>query len=138
MPNIFFCVIKSGQDQHSDREIVGWNRIEVPDGVEYVELTGMDDAQWPPLQRDYSPKALEGGTNKIIPYTPPEPVIPLPVQAQAALNAARQTVYNEYASLNEPTPQPWVDYMKVLIGIANGTENTASKALPSPPADQPT
>lgn len=136
MANIYFCVVKSGQDQHSDREIIGWNRIEVPDGVEYVQLEGMSDSQWPPLQQDYSPKALAGQTNKIIPYAPPEPVIPLPVQAQSALSAARQTVYNEYASLNEPTPQVWVDYMKVLIGIANGTD-TASKALPHPPADQP-
>ncbi|WP_081562740.1 hypothetical protein [Parasaccharibacter apium] len=132
MPNIFFCVVKSGQDQRSDREIIGWNRIEVPAGVEYVEMTGMDDAQWPPLQQDYSPKALAGGTNKIIPYTPPEPVIPLPVQAQSALNAARQTVYNEFASLNEPTPQPWVSYMKQLISIANGTDTTSTK-LPAAP-----
>ncbi|MCT6819490.1 MAG: hypothetical protein M3009_03325 [Bombella apis] len=132
MANIFFCVVKSGQDQHSDREIIGWNRIEVPDGVEYIQMTGMDDAQWPPLQRDYSPKALEGGTNKIIPYTPPEPVIPLTVQAQNALSAARQTVYNEYASLNEPTPEEWVSYMKQLISISNGTDTTSTK-LPAAP-----
>lgn len=130
--NIFFCVVKSGQDQKSDREIIGWNRIEVPDGVEYVQMAGMTDAQWPPLQQDYSPKGLAGGTNKIIPYTPPEPVIPLTVQAQSALSAARQTVYNEYASLNEPTPQPWVDYMKILIAIANGTDTTSTK-LPAAP-----
>ncbi|WP_282800051.1 hypothetical protein [Bombella apis] len=130
--NIFFCVVKSGQDQKSDREIIGWNRIEVPDGVEYVQMAGMTDAQWPPLQQDYSPKALAGGTNKIIPYTPPEPVIPLTVQAQSALSAARQTVYNEYASLNEPTPEEWVTYMKALISIANGTDTT-SKTLPAAP-----
>lgn len=132
MPNIFFCVVKSGQDQRSDREIIGWNRIEVPDGVEYVQMEGMDDAKWPPLQQDYSPKALAAGTNKIIPYTPPEPVIPLTVQAQSALNAARQTVYNEYASLNEPTPEEWVSYMKQLISISNGTDTTSTK-LPAAP-----
>ena len=137
MPNIFFCVVKAGQDPKSDREIIGWNRIEVPAGVEYVQMTGLDDGQWPPLQRDYSPKALEGGTNKIIPYTPPEPVIPLTVQAQAALNSARTQVYNNYASLNEPTPQPWVDYMKALIAIVNGTDKTSTK-LPAAPSSAET
>ena len=137
MPNIFFCVVKAGQDQKSDREIIGWNRIEVPAGVEYVQMAGMTDAQWPPLHQDYSPKALAGGTNKIIPYTPPEPVIPLPIQAQAALNSARTQVYNNYASLNEPTPQPWVDYMKALIAIVNGTD-TASTKLPAAPSSAET
>ena len=132
MSNIYFCVVKADQDKNSDREIVGWNRIEVPADVEYVQMEGMNDAGWPPLSGHQTTMALQGGTDKIIPYTPPQPEIPLSVQAQSALSVARTEVYNNYTSLNEPTPQPWVDYMKVLIAIANGTDTT-SKTLPAAP-----
>lgn len=130
--NIYFCVVRAGQDKSSDREIVGWNRIEVPDDVEYVKMDGMTDSQWPPMSGHMSTMALQGGTDKIIPYTPPQPEIPLSVQAQSALSVARTEVYNNYASLNEPTPEEWVEYMKRLISIANGAD-TASTALPVAP-----
>lgn len=132
MKNIYFCVVKSDQDQKTDREIIGWNRIEVPEGVEYVQMMNMTDSDWPPMSGHQASMALQGGTDKIIPYTPPEPSIPLSVLAESALSAARTAVYNNYSCLNEPTPQPWVDYMKILIAIANGTDTTSTK-LPAAP-----
>ncbi|OAG78051.1 hypothetical protein Amal_00667 [Acetobacter malorum] len=70
---------------------------------------------------------------KIIDYTPPVQPVPLATQAQDALVAARQSVWNEYGSINLPTPEPWVDYLKALMAIANGTD-TISTALPAAPA----
>ena len=134
MSNIYYCVVKAGQDKNSDRQIVGWNRIEVPEDVEYVQVAGMTDSQWPPLHQDYSPKAISPD-GVIVQFTPKEPDIPLSVQAQSALSAARTVVFNQFSSLNEPTPNEWVEYMKTLIAIANGSDVT-SKALPQQPASE--
>lgn len=71
---------------------------------------------------------------KIIDYTPPAAPVPLATQAQSALASARQTVWDEYGSLNETTPDNWVTYLKALMAIANGTDTT-SQALPVHPAD---
>lgn len=70
---------------------------------------------------------------KIIDYSPPVKPLPLATQATAALAAGRQTVWNEYGSLNDPTPDSWVAYLKGLAAIANGTD-TASTPLPSAPS----
>lgn len=69
---------------------------------------------------------------KIIDYTPPPTPVPLKTQAQSALATARQTVWDEYGSINEATPDVWVTYLKALMAIANGTDTT-STTLPTAP-----
>ena len=75
-------------------------------------------------------KGVQNG--EIIDYTPPPAPVPLKTQAQTALATARQTVWDEYGSLNEPTPDAWVTYLKTLMAIANGTDTT-STTLPTAP-----
>ncbi|WP_244284869.1 hypothetical protein [Acetobacter persici] len=70
---------------------------------------------------------------KVIDYTAPIPPVPLATQARNALVTARQTVWEEYGALNDPTPQVWVDYLKALRAIAQGQETTRT-TLPEPPA----
>lgn len=69
---------------------------------------------------------------KIIDYTPPPAPVPLKTQAQSALATARQTVWDEYGSINEKTPDNWVTYLKALMAIVNGTDTT-STTLPTAP-----
>lgn len=69
---------------------------------------------------------------KIIDYTPPPTPLPLKTQAESALATARQTVWDEYGSINEATPDVWVTYLKALMAIANGTDTT-STTLPTAP-----
>lgn len=75
-------------------------------------------------------KVVSGNT--LIDYVPPVQLIPLKTQAKSALAIARQTVWDEFGSINETTPVPWVDYLKALMAIANGTDTTSTK-LPTAP-----
>ena len=75
-------------------------------------------------------KGVQNG--EIIDYTPPPAPVPLKTQAQTALATARQTVWDEYGSINEKTPDNWVTYLKALMAIANGTDTT-STTLPTAP-----
>ena len=75
-------------------------------------------------------KGVQNG--EIIDYIPPPTPVPLKTQAQSALATARQTVWDEYGSINEPTPDNWVTYLKALMAIANGTDTT-STTLPTAP-----
>ncbi|WP_395495836.1 hypothetical protein [Acetobacter sp. KSO5] len=72
-------------------------------------------------------------SGKIIDYSVPVEPVPLTTQATTALAVGRQTVWNEYGSINEATPDVWVTYLKDLAAIANGTD-TASKTLPTAPS----
>lgn len=51
----------------------------------------------------------------------------------SALAIARQTVWDEYGSINDPTPDAWVTYLKALMAIVNGTDTTIT-TLPTAPA----
>lgn len=69
---------------------------------------------------------------KIVDYTAPVEPVPLTTQAASALSVARQTVWDEYGSINEATPDAWVTYLKALAAIVNGTDTT-STTLPTAP-----
>jgi hypothetical protein len=92
-------------------------------------MVALSPAQWAdPALRMASGKGVQGGA--IVDCIQTDT---LPVQAQAALNAARAYVQNTYLILNEATPDAWVAYIKALMAIANGTD-TAATALPVQPA----
>ena len=75
-------------------------------------------------------KVVSGNT--LIDYVPPVQSIPLKTQAQSALAIARQTVWDEYGSINEATPVDCVTYLKVLMAITSG-KDTTSTVLPVSP-----
>ncbi len=92
-------------------------------------MVALSPAQWAdPALRMASGKGVQGGA--IVECIQTDT---LPVQAQAALNAARAYVQNTYLILNEATPDAWVAYIKALMAIANGSD-TAATALPAQPA----
>lgn len=89
--------------------------------------------QWNDKGGSSGPQKLKVvSSNTLIDYVPPVQIIPLKTQAQSALATARQTVWDEYGSLNETTPDNWVTYLKSLMAIANSTDTTSTK-LPTAP-----
>lgn len=134
MPNnLYYVIVKAGQDPNKTREIIGWNRIDVPEDVEAILMPSMDDDHWPPMQQDYTPKALEDG--KIVSYEPPPYVTPLPMQAQNALQTVQQKA-TMVAAMGETFGPNMRNYVQILQSIANGSD-TNQTHLPVPP-EQPT
>ncbi|GBQ08965.1 hypothetical protein [Saccharibacter floricola] len=129
--NIYYAVVQAGQDANKPREIIGWANIEVPEGREYVLMSNMDDAHWPPAQQDMAPKALENG--KIVPFTPPVYTAPLPDQANAALNGVQQKA-TMVAAMGEEFDPRMRTYVQALRAIANGSDTTSTE-LPTAPDD---
>ena len=98
------------------------------------KLFPMTLEQWKEKGGSSGPQKLKVVSgNILIDYVPPVQLIPLKTQAQSALAIARQTVWDEFGSLNETTPDNWVTYLKALMAIANG-KDTTSTVLPVSPA----
>lgn len=131
--NLYYVIVKAGQDPSKSREIIGWNRIDVPEDVEAVLMSDMNDTYWPPMQQDYTPKALKDG--KIVAYTPPSYVTPLSMQAQNALQTVQQKAAM-VAAMGETFGPNMRNYVQILQSIANGSETTRND-LPLPP-EEPT
>ncbi|WP_086649246.1 hypothetical protein [Gluconobacter sp. DsW_056] len=100
----------------------------VPDAADMIPVT---EEQWnDPTFRSPIGKGVNKGV--IVDYTAPAYVPPLADQATIALASARTYVQNNFVYLGEAPTQPWIDYQKALIAIANGTDTT-STTLPSAP-----
>ncbi|WP_062141774.1 hypothetical protein [Acetobacter cerevisiae] len=117
--------------------VTGWydtwgmsNLIDVPEATNMVAIS---DSDWNNTDTFRLPIGRGVLSGKIIDYEPPAQAVPLKTQAQSALAIARQTVWDEYGSINEATPENWVTYLKALMAIANG-KDTTSTALPAAPA----
>lgn len=117
--------------------VTGWydtwgmsNLSDVPAATNMVAISASDWNNTDTFRLPIGRGVLSG---KIIDYAPPAQAVPLKTQAQSALAIARQTVWDEYGSLNETTPDNWVTYLKSLMAIANGTDTT-STTLPTEPA----
>lgn len=146
----YFVCTKADNPEGQPAQIVGWNAIQYeqgqptpsydpPDGYSAYEIPGMTADRWDQLRFDQNGcgggLAYEGG--RIVPYSAPVYQPPLKQRADAALQQARTTVYNNYGILGEPTPAAWVAYLKALMAITNGTDTT-STTLPTAPADPAT
>ena len=111
-----------------------WDMSNVSNVPEASSMIPISESDWNNIDTFRLPIGRGVLNGKIIDYTPPPAPVPLKTQAQSALAIARQTVWDEYGSINEKTPDDWVTYLKALMAIANGTDTT-STALPAQPAD---
>lgn len=109
-----------------------WSLSSVSNVPSASEMIAVSEADWNNTTTFRLPFGRGVQSGAIVDYTPPVTPIPLATQASTALTAARQTVWNEYGSLNEATPDAWVTYLKALMAIANGTDTT-STSLPTAP-----
>mgnify|MGYP001212975671 CR=1 FL=1 len=109
-----------------------WDMSSVSNVPEASNMIPISESDWNNIDTFRLPIGRGVLNSKIIDYTPPPAPVPLKTQAQSALAIARQTVWDEYSSINENTPDNWVTYLKALMAIANGTDTT-STALPSAP-----
>ncbi len=114
----------------ADGHVKGWYDTWDMGRVDHLppatDLHALTAEEWDTLARTM-PHRKEGG--KLVPHTP---VAPLSQQASRALKAARQHVWEEYGSIGEPVPQPWIAYQKGLRAIRDGLDAT-STALPARP-----
>ena len=109
-----------------------WDMSSVSNVPEAANMIPISESDWNNTDTFRLPIGRGVLNGKIITYTPPPAPIPLTTQAQSALAIARQTVWDEYGSINEKTPDAWVTYLKALMAIANGTD-TMSTTLPTAP-----
>ena len=116
--------------------VTGWYDTWTMSNVTSVPLADnmivVSEDDWNNTETFRVPTGRYVDNGKIIDYAPPPVPVPLKTQAQSALAIARQTVWDEYGSLNETTPDDWVTYLKSLMAIANGTDTTSTK-LPTAP-----
>ncbi len=115
------------------KQIVGWyDRYNYSgDPIDPSVLVPLSDAAW--AQHVSGPQPLMAWhAGEIIPYIPPPK--PLKFQAETAIQETRVTIYNNYGMLGEPTPAAWVEYLRALLAIANGTDTT-STTLPTAPTN---
>lgn len=116
--------------------VTGWydtwdmgNLSDVPDASSMIAISESD---WNDTINFHRPTGRGVQNGKIINYNPPPTALPLVTQAENALSVARQTMWNEYGSINEATPDPWVTYLKALMAIVSGSDTT-STVLPTAP-----
>lgn len=109
-----------------------WGMSNVSNVPEAANMVAISESDWNNDDTFRLPVGRGVLSGKIIDYTPPPTPVPLKTQAKEALATSRQTVWDEYGSLNETTPDNWVTYLKALMAIANGTDTTSTK-LPTAP-----
>ena len=110
-----------------------WDMSNVSNVPAATDMIPISESDWNNDDTFHLPVGRGVLNGKIIDYTPPPTPVPLKTQVQSALAIARQTVWDEYGSINEPTPDAWVTYLKALMAIANG-KDTTSTTLPTAPA----
>lgn len=101
----------------------------VPPAASLIAISAEDWANTTSFRLPAGRGVLEG---HIVDHRPPLQPLPLATQARTALIAARQTVWEEYGALNDPTPEAWVAYLKALRAIADG-QDTGRATLPEAP-----
>ena len=109
-----------------------WGMSNVSNVPEAANMIPISESDWNNIDTFRLPIGRGVLNGKIIDYTPPPVSVPLKTQAKSALAIARQTVWDEYGSINEKTPDNWVTYLKALMAIANGTDTTSTE-LPTAP-----
>ena len=109
-----------------------WDMSSVSNVPAATDMIPISESDWNNIDTFRLPIGRGVLNGKIIDYTPPPAPVPLKTQAQSALAIARQTVWDEYGSINEKTPDNWVTYLKALMAIVNGTDTT-STTLPTAP-----
>ncbi|MCQ8240509.1 hypothetical protein [Rhizosaccharibacter radicis] len=111
--------------------VLGWydaDALSYPILPPEADLLEVADADWE--ARMPGPFAVQDG--KLVPYTPPVPVVPLATQADQAFSAATMTCFQRFAMMGVAIPQPWIDYNKALAAIIDGS--SAATALPTAPS----